>query len=50
MWTAVVDGYIITQRMSDDDVWFRCNLFGREPLIDALERFLKDTEDNGHKD
>lgn len=41
MWTAVQDGSVITEKMTEDQVWSRCQLFGAPPLVEALEQFIE---------
>ena len=40
MWTTIQDGVVITAKMTEDEVWSRCQLFGAERLADAIENFL----------
>lgn len=40
VWTAYQDGNVITSKMSDNDVYSRCQVFGAPTLIEALEDFL----------
>jgi len=40
VWSAIQDGYVIQPRMTDDEVWARCQAFGGPALIEALENFI----------
>jgi len=40
IWSAIQDGKVITDQMSDQQVYQMCSKFGTEPLCDALENFL----------
>jgi hypothetical protein len=39
-WLVPQDGVVITSRMTDAEVWYRCNLFGCSRLADAIETWL----------
>lgn len=40
VWSAVEDGIVIRAKMTDDEVWARCQAFGGPALIEALEDFI----------
>ena len=40
-WLAVEDGYVIEKKISDQEVYLRCETFGAPALIEALEIFIK---------
>jgi hypothetical protein len=40
-WQAVQDGIKITFRMTDDQVWSRCQLFGGHRLARGIERYIE---------
>lgn len=44
VWNALEDGFVITKKMSDEQIWTRCHLFGSNRLIEAIEGWLH----NGH--
>jgi hypothetical protein len=44
-WRAVQDGTVITADMRDSEVWTRCQMFGAEPLSEALEGFINELTD-----
>ena len=39
-WQAVQDGYVITSKLSDWQVWKRSQVFGGSVLAEALEVFI----------
>lgn len=41
VWQATQDGTYITGRMTDAEVWLRCQKYGGNRLADGLERWLK---------
>lgn len=49
-WSAVQDGVVITRKMTDDQVWNRCQLFGGSRLADALENWLRETDGEAPED
>ena len=49
-WQAVQDGNVITARMTDFDVWIRCQVFGAPALIEAIESWLEETEKSVDKE
>jgi hypothetical protein len=40
MWTAVEDGYVITKKTTDEEIWVYCQAFGSLSIIEAIENFL----------
>ena len=40
-WLTGQDGYVITAKMSDQEVWLRCQLFGAPRLAEAIEIWLE---------
>ncbi len=40
VWFAAQDGFVITQKMTDEEVWYRCNMFGSPTLAEAIEIWL----------
>lgn len=45
-WLAIEDGYVVTARMADWQVWKISQLFGCPALSYALEHFTKHTLDS----
>ena len=43
-WLVVQDGYVITVKMTDFEVWLRAQLFGAPALIDGLESWMESFE------
>lgn len=46
-WAAVEDGYVVTSKMSSQQVWKRCDVFGTPALVYALERLIEDIPEGG---
>jgi hypothetical protein len=47
-WSAPIDGVVITKNMTNDEMWYRCNLFGASRLADAIEDYLQTIETPGN--
>ena len=40
LWTAIEDGYVVYEKMSDEELWSRCQLFGAPRLVEAIENWF----------
>ena len=40
LWTAIEDGYVVTAKMTENEVWSRCQLFGAPRLAEAIENYF----------